>query len=203
MESLPQPAPDDPLPLARQWLTEAEARVGKNPWAMALASAARDGRVSVRYVLLKDFSESAGHVVFYTNYGSRKATELELTGRAAGALYWAESGRQLRLEGEVERSPDADSDSYFATRPRASQLNAWASEQSRPIEAPDSIYDRLAAREAEFADHADIPRPATWGGYRMHLDEIEFWVEGMDRFHERLSYRRLAGGDWSSSWLQP
>lgn len=203
MDSLPRPAPEDPLPLARRWLTEAEDRVSKNPWAMALASVARDGSVSVRYVLLKDFCESGGHIVFYTNYGSRKARELELTGRAAGALYWPEAGRQLRLEGKVERSPDSESDSYFASRPRASQLNAWASEQSRPIDAPDSILDRLATREAEFADHADIPRPAAWGGYRLHLDAVEFWVEGMDRFHERLCYRRPADGDWSSSWLQP
>jgi pyridoxamine 5'-phosphate oxidase len=203
MSSLPQPAPGDPLPLARQWLTEAEARISKNPWAMALATVARDGRVSVRYVLLKELSESEGHIVFYTNYGSRKASELESAGRAAGALYWPETGRQLRLEGKVERSPADESDSYFASRPRASQLNAWASEQSRAIDAPDSILDRLATREAEFAEQTDIPRPATWGGYRLQLDVIEFWVEGMDRFHERLCYRRGSGGDWSSSWLQP
>ncbi|HEY5665501.1 MAG TPA: pyridoxamine 5'-phosphate oxidase [Gammaproteobacteria bacterium] len=203
MSCLPQPAPEDPLPLARQWLTEAEARISKNPWAMALATVARDGRISVRYVLLKELAESEGYIVFYTNYASRKASELESAGRAAGALYWPDAGRQLRLEGKVERSPAAESDSYFASRPRASQLNAWASEQSRAIDAPDSIVDRLATREAEFAEHADIPRPAAWGGYRLQLDAIEFWVEGMDRFHERLCYRRSSGGDWSSSWLQP
>ena len=157
----------------------------------------------MRYVLLKHLSESEGHIVFYTNYESRKARELEETGRAAGALYWPEPGRQLRLEGKVERSPAAESDSYFASRPRASQLNAWASEQSRAIDAPDSVLDRRATREAEFATNASIPRPANWGGYRLHLEAIEFWVEGTDRCHERLAYRRLASGGWSSSWLQP
>jgi pyridoxamine 5'-phosphate oxidase len=203
MDSLPRTAPEDPLALARQWLSEAEARIDKNPWAMALATVASDGRVSVRYVLLKELSESEGHIVFYTNYGSRKASELDTAGRAAGSLYWPDPGRQLRLEGTVERSPAEESDRYFASRPRASQLNAWASEQSRPIDSPDSITDRLASCEKRFDDQPQIPRPSVWGGYRLRLDTIEFWVEGQDRFHERLCYRRNPDGSWASTWLQP
>ncbi|MGD8339546.1 MAG: pyridoxamine 5'-phosphate oxidase [Gammaproteobacteria bacterium] len=203
MDSLPRHPPDNPLPLARQWLSEAEDRVSKNPWAMALASVAGNGRVSVRYVLLKALSEADGHIVFYTNYGSRKASELDCSATAAGALYWPDAGRQLRLEGRVERSPAAESDDYFASRPRASQLNAWASEQSRPIDSPDSILDRLAECEARFADRPELPRPEGWGGYRLRLDALEFWIEGQDRFHERLRYERRADGNWVSSWLQP
>jgi pyridoxamine 5'-phosphate oxidase len=203
METLPRPAPTDPLPLAAQWLAEAEARVEKNPWAMALATTAASGAPSVRYVLLKALSADEGFIVFYTNYGSRKAAELDGSGRAAGALYWPDAGRQLRFEGTVERSPAAESDAYFATRPRLSQLNAWASEQSRPIAAPDDMDARLAEREAAFAGEENLPRPDGWGGYRLMLDAVEFWLEGADRFHERLRYGRDADSGWTSAWLQP
>jgi pyridoxamine 5'-phosphate oxidase len=203
MESLPQPPPDAPLPLAQRWLADAVAAVPENPWAMALASVSHDGQPSVRYVLLKDLSVTERFLVFYTNYGSRKAAELDRTGAGAGALYWPDSGRQLRFEGRVERSPTAESDAYFASRPRASQLNAWASEQSRPIAAPGLMTERLESREDEFARHAAIPRPQGWGGYRLYIRAIEFWVAGPDRFHQRLRYECPDGGDWSRNWLQP
>ena len=202
METLPKPAPADPLPLAARWLAEAEARVPKNPWSMALASAAADGRPSVRYVLLKTLSAAGGFIVFYTSYGSRKAAELEARGLGAGALYWPDLGHQLRFEGRIERSPAAESDAYFAARPRMSQLNAWASEQSRPIDSPESMAARLERHRARF-EGAAVPRPPGWGGFRLHLEAVEFWVEGVDRFHERLRYERGAAGGWSSGWLQP
>lgn len=203
MESLPNPAPDDPLPLAKEWLADANANVAINPWAMALATVAADGNPSVRYVLLKELSEDDGFLVFYTNYGSKKAAELDATGLAAGALYWPEAGRQLRFEGQVERSPAAESDAYFALRPRPSQLNAWASEQSRPIDSPAAMDQRLEMRRAEFAGQPSIPRPPGWGGYRLAIEAVEFWVAGEDRFHERIHYRRLPDQSWSSRWLQP
>ena len=197
------PRPGDPLPLVARWLADAEQRVPKNPWAMALATVSADGRPSLRYVLLKSLSTDQGHVVFYTNYGSRKAAELEVSGRAAGALYWPDAGRQLRLEGRTERSPAQESDAYFASRARLSQLNAWASQQSRPVDSAATMTAQLEARSAEFAGRDSIPRPAHWGGYRLRLDAIEFWVEGVDRFHERLRYERSRDGVWSSVWLQP
>jgi pyridoxamine 5'-phosphate oxidase len=203
METLPKPPPDDPLPLARRWLAGAADTVETNPWAMALASVSPEGQPSVRYVLLKDLSESEGFIVFYTNYGSRKAAELDSGGRGAGVLYWPDSGRQLRFEGRVARSPAAESDVYFASRARASQLNAWASEQSRPIESPDAMTARLEARDAEFAGMSAVPRPSHWGGYRLFVEAVEFWVSGPDRFHERLRYQRPDGGGWSKTWLQP
>jgi pyridoxamine 5'-phosphate oxidase len=202
MPALPRPAPRDPLPLAEQWLDDAARDAGKNPWAMALATVGASGRPSVRFVLLKSLSTSGGFLVFFTNYGSRKAAELD-TGRfAAASMYWPDSGRQLRFEGAVARSPAAESDDYFASRPRMSQLNAWASRQSRPLEDADQLARQLAAREAEF-DGGPVPRPAGWGGYRLTIDTVEFWLEGADRFHERLRYRRDAGDGWSSAWLQP
>jgi pyridoxamine 5'-phosphate oxidase len=203
MDTLPRPAPDDPLPLAQRWLDDAEARVERNPWAMALATTAASGRPSVRYVLLKSLSTAEGFVVFYTNYGSRKATELAATGHAAGALYWPEAGRQLRFEGRVERSPVSESNAYFASRPRQSQLNAWASAQSRPIVAPELMRKRLAEQTAAFTNDASLPRPDHWGGFRLVIDAVEFWLEGADRFHERLRYERGADRHWASDWLQP
>jgi pyridoxamine 5'-phosphate oxidase len=197
------PRPEDPLPLAARWLADAEAGVPKNPWAMALATVSANGQPSLRYVLLKSLSVDRGYVVFYTNYGSRKAGELDGNARAAGALYWPDLGRQLRLEGRTERSPAAESDAYSASRARPSQLNAWSSEQSRPIAAPEAMFGKLAARTNEFAARDPIPRPGDWGGYRLHLEAMEFWVEGADRFHERLRYERGRSGGWSSAWLQP
>ena len=170
---------------------------------MALATVSPEGRPSLRYVLLKSLSTSQGYAVFYTNYGSRKAAELQANARAAGALYWRDLGRQLRLEGRAERSPESESDAYFASRARLSQLNAWASEQSQPMASPAAMSAQLESRTAEFARRDPIPRPLHWGGYRLQLDAIEFWVEGSDRFHERLRYERSRDDAWTSRWLQP
>jgi pyridoxamine 5'-phosphate oxidase len=203
MDRLPRPAPADPLPLAERWLADAAALVERNPWAMALATTSAAGRPSVRYVLLKALSVNEGFIVFYTNYASRKAAELDATGCAAGALYWPVAGRQLRFEGRIERSPATESDAYFASRPRLSQLNAWASSQSRPIASPDLMQQQLADQERAFAGDERLPRPSGWGGYRLLLDAIEFWLEGADRFHERLRFERSADRAWTSLWLQP
>jgi pyridoxamine-phosphate oxidase len=218
-ERLPVSPPADPLPLARAWLAEAAGLTRRNTNAMALATRDAQGRPSVRMVLLKGL-DPQGYGVFYTNYGSRKASELA-TGRAAAVLYWDEIGRQLRFEGAVVRSPLPESDAYFATRPWRSQLNAWSSRQSQPIADPAELERRAAALAAELGVHAPgdepapgrgLPRPEFWGGYRLWFDALEFWVEGTDRFHERLRYRRELGetrgasfdaGSWSWDRLQP
>jgi pyridoxamine 5'-phosphate oxidase len=202
MPSLPQPPPPDPMPLIERWLLEAAERIGNNPWAMALASVGRDHHPAVRYVLLKHL-DAGGFLVFFTNYGSRKAAELDAAGTAAAALYWPDLGRQLRFEGRVARSPDDESDAYFASRPRLSQLNAWASRQSAPIESLELMRARIASHEREFEGHNPIPRPAHWGGYRLTIDAVELWVEGQDRFHERLRYERAGPDDWRYTYLQP
>jgi len=219
MTSLPTPAPEDPLPVVASWLAEISASGRcKNPNAMALATCGRTDAPSVRMVLVKGIAP-AGYAVFYTNYESRKGTELEQNPRAAAVLYWEPLGRQVRFEGPVVRSPAAESDAYFATRPALSQLNAWSSAQSRPLESPADI-ERAAARAARELGIAPdgssasrpVPRPAHWGGYRLWFNTLELWAEGANRFHERLLYRRaLERADaftfrataWSVQRLQP
>jgi pyridoxamine 5'-phosphate oxidase len=208
---LPTPVPEDPLPTVAAWLAQITAggRV-RNPNALALATADAAGRPSVRMVLLKELAPQ-GYLVFYTNYGSRKAAELDRTGRAAGMLYWEELGRQVRFEGRVVRSPATESDSYFASRPARSRLSAWASRQSEPLGDIEELERRAAEKERELRGGA-IPRPASWGGYRLWFDALELWAEGADRFHERLRYTRdlapvdtsgFRAGPWSWQRLQP
>ena len=207
------------MPLVSMWLAEvtASGRL-KNPNAMALATSDRAGTPSVRMVLLKEIAP-AGYAVFYSNYQSRKGTELDENPRAAAVLYWEPLGRQVRFEGPVVRSPAAESDAYFATRPTLSQVNAWSSAQSRPLEAPEDL-DREAARAARTlgisadgsAPPQRVPRPEYWGGYRLWFDSLELWVEGANRFHERLRYRRdleradafaYRASEWRAQRLQP
>jgi pyridoxamine 5'-phosphate oxidase len=211
MASLLIPPPEDPVRTAAQWLGEAEALGRRNPNALALASVDDAGRPSVRMVLLKELAP-LGYAVFYTNYGSRKAQELLTTGKAAAVLYWHELGRQVRLEGPVVRSPDAESDAYFATRPLASQVNAWSSEQSRPLPDPAALEERAAKIAGTKPAGRGLPRPDFWGGFRLWLTAVELWVEGRDRFHERVRYERqldahdaytFKAGRWTWQRLQP
>jgi pyridoxamine 5'-phosphate oxidase len=211
MASLLIPPPEDPVRTASQWLGEAEALGRRNANAMTLASVDERGRPSARMVLLKELAP-LGYAVFYTNYGSRKGTELLATHRAAGVLYWHELGRQVRFEGPVVRSPDAESDAYFATRPMPSQINAWSSEQSRPLLDPAALEERAAKVASAKPAAGGLARPDFWGGFRLWLEAIELWVEGRDRFHERVRYeRRLEARDaytfetgrWNWQRLQP
>ena len=214
MPRLPDPPHDEPLGLVLQWLDDGARDAGqRNPAAMALATADADGRPSVRLVLLKSVSTEGGYGVFYTNRQSRKGLELGVNPRAAGALYWERLGRQLRLEGPVAPSPDDESDAYYATRPHGSRINAWVSAQSRPIDAHAELRERAETKARELATATQIPRPPFWGGYRLWFEVVEFWMEGADRLHERLCYRRaltaldhgrgFAAGPWRSQLLQP
>jgi pyridoxamine 5'-phosphate oxidase len=210
MSSLLIPPPEDPVRAAAQWLGEAEALGRRNTNAMALACADSAGWPSVRMVLLKELAP-LGYAVFYTNYDSRKGSELAATGRAAAVLYWHELGRQVRFEGPVVRSPPAESDSYFASRPLPSQVNAWASEQSRPLADPAALEER-AANVGRTSSSNSLSRPEYWGGFRLWLEAVELWVEGENRFHERVRYERgldardahsFEPGRWTWQRLQP
>jgi len=211
MASLLIPPPEDPVRAAAEWLGEAEALGRRNANAMALASVDETGRPSARMVLLKELAP-LGYAVFYTNYGSRKGIELKATRRAAAVLYWHELGRQVRFEGPVVLSPAAESDAYFASRPRPSQINAWSSEQSRPLLDAAALEERAAQLAATEPVDRGLARPEFWGGFRLWLEAVELWVEGRDRFHERVRYQRTLDprdaytfepGRWTWQRLQP
>lgn len=189
----------DPLEQFRRWYAEAEGTGIRAPHAMALASAAPDGAPSLRMVLLKGVDERG--FVFYTGYVSRKGAELDANPRAALLFYWDPLGRQVRIEGRVERVTEAESDAYFATRPRGAQLAAAASRQSAVLLDRDEIEARVSELERDLA-HGEVPRPETWGGYRLLPATYEFWQHREDRLHDRLRYRR-ANGTWAIERLSP
>jgi pyridoxamine 5'-phosphate oxidase len=167
---------------------------------MVLATATPYGRPSARVVLLKGLDDRG--FMFFTNYLSRKGRELTANPRAALTIFWAELERQVRVEGAVEAVAAAESDDYFRSRPRDSQLGAWTSEQSEVIADRSVLEARLAERRARFAD-GDVPRPPNWGGYRLVPASIEFWQGRPARLHDRLLYTRTPGGDWRKERLAP
>ena len=196
------PADLDPDPHIQfdRWFEEA-ATIGVGyPNQMALATATADGMPSVRMVLLK--GHDARGFVFYTNRSSRKAAELEAHAYAAAALYWEPQNRQVRVEGSVEQVPDSESVAYFRTRPRESQIGAWASPQSRPVASRAELERRVAEVEHRFSGQENIPLPPFWGGYRIVANMIEFWQGQPNRLHDRVRYE-LSGPSWSRERLGP
>jgi len=190
----------DPFSQLQRWLDEVQAAKVSDWQAMSLATSTRDGRPSVRVVYLRGSDENG--FLFYTNFDSRKGRELADNPHAAAVLHWKEFERQVRIEGTVVRASDAESDAYFAGRPRESCIGAWASAQSQTL-ADRATLERLTAEfEAKFANRP-IPRPPNWGGFRLIPDSIEFWQGGVARLHDRLIYRRQLGGTWHIERLFP
>ncbi len=166
---------------------------------MALATVSADGRPSTRMVLLKG-CDGRGFV-FYTNYTSQKGRELLGNPNASLCFYWKSLGRQVRVDGRAEPVSDAEADAYFASRQRGSQIGAWASEQSRPVDSRETLEERVRAVTAEY-DGADVPRPPHWSGFRVVPDRIEFWTDRPNRLHDRQVFDRAVGG-WREQRLQP
>ncbi len=189
----------DPLTLFDTWFAEAQASEPNDPNAMALATADVGGRASLRMVLLKGHGPDG--FVFYTNRESRKAGDLAANAQAALLFHWKSLRRQVRIEGAVSWASEAESDAYFATRGRDSQLGAWASDQSRPLDARETFETRFAAMQTKF-DGGDVPRPPHWGGYRAIPARIEFWQDRAHRLHERRLFTR-SGNDWTEGLLYP
>jgi pyridoxamine 5'-phosphate oxidase len=189
----------DPLEQVQAWYAAAVDAGLPEPNAMALATATPEGVPSLRYVLLKAID--ARGLEFFTNYESRKGGELAANQAAAAALYWQPLHRQVRLEGRVEVLSAEESDAYFASRTRGSQLGAWASQQSREIPDRAWLEARVAEAEARFPDQ--VPRPPFWGGYRLLPDAVELWEGREDRLHDRARFTRAPGGGWHGQRLSP
>ena len=189
----------DPLEQFRRWYADAEGAEIRAPQAMALATSTADGAPSVRMVLLKGADERG--FVFFTGYVSRKAGELDANPRAALLFHWDPLGRQVRVEGHVERVAGQESDAYFATRPRGAQLAAAASQQSSVLRDRSEIDTRVQELTRDH-EGSDVRRPDHWGGYRLVPEAYEFWQHRDDRLHDRLRYRR-ANGEWVVERLSP
>ena len=189
----------DPLKLSERWLHEAVQAQVPEPNAMTLATVGEDGRPSTRVVLVKGFD--ARGIVWYTNYHSRKGRELAARPHAALQFHWVELERVVRIEGRVEPVSAEESDAYFASRPLASRLGAWASDQSQPIEGRGVLVRRAAEFGLKFG--LNPPRPPHWGGYRLVPDAWEFWQGRPSRLHDRLAYRLQPGGVWMRQRLAP
>ncbi len=192
-------ADPDPITQFGRWFEEARAAAVPEPNAMILATVDGDGAPDARAVLLKEFDERG--FVFFTNYGSRKAKDLARHPVASLCFAWLPLERQVRIRGTVDKVTREETEAYFRTRPRGSQLGAWASEQSAVVAGRDVLEARLAELEAEYAGR-EVPVPPHWGGYRVHPASIEFWQGRPNRLHDRLRYLK-EGGTWRRERLSP
>ena len=225
-DCLPDELPANPMRWADAWLRQATAdELQPHPNAMTLVTVAADGQPSARIVLCKDLIPDPGYLVFYTNYESRKAQDIAGDSRVAAQFHWDAIGLQVRIEGIAVRSPEAESDEYFASRDWGSQLGAWGSDQSAEIGSRDELLAQIRQRAAnlglslapdgqalESTDRPVIARPPHWGGYRIWATAIELWLAGADRIHERALWQRqidriddheFTTTAWESARLQP
>ena len=225
--TLPADLPGDPMHWAAAWLGEATRRsVQRNPNSMTLATVAEDGTPSARVVLCKSFVEDPGYAVFFTNYESRKIAHINSAPEVALTFHWDTLGRQVRLQGAAVFSPADESDAYFASRDRGSQIGAWGSDQSTELASRQALIDQIRERAQALGvglsadmqplagddDEPAIPRPSHWGGVRVWPRSIELWIEGANRIHDRAIWHRelqssgehdFAAGSWSGTRLQP
>ena len=190
---------DEPVALFNKWLKLAEEKERVNPNAVAVATANADGKPSVRMLLLKGVDERG--FVFYTNSESHKGEELAINPRASLCFYWKSMGREVRVDGPVEKISNEEADAYFESRTRGSQIGAWASKQSRPLESRFELEKRIAKYTAKF-HIGKVPRPEFWEGYRVKHERVEFWAEKNFRLHNRFVYTRTDQG-WQTERLYP
>ncbi len=217
-EFLPEPLPAEPFALFKEWFDFAwEKRLQPNANSMILATVDDNGGPAARVVLCKQVVEQPGYIVFFTNYRSHKGEQLRMHPRASAVFHWDTLHRQVRLSGPIVKSPPQESDEYFALRPFASRIGAWASQQSAPLESRAQLarqVDEVMKRFGIPADAKDgnVPRPPHWGGYRLWPDALELWVEGPGRVHDRALWTRqlrpedatsFLTGEWSATRLNP
>ena len=192
---------DNPIDLFIDWFNEAKKTEINDPNALALATVGENGIPSVRMVLLKDFNEKG--FIFYTNLNSRKSTEIKSNPNASMCFHWKSLLRQVRIIGELSNVSDADADNYYKTRSYGSRIGAWASNQSSVLKSRDELLKSITEFKKKYPNEKNIPRPKHWSGWNLNPIEIEFWLDGKDRIHERLRYIKKNNNKWEKNLLSP
>lgn len=193
--------PETPFALFQEWLQEARKSEINDPDAMALATSTKDGKPSVRMVLLKQIDERG--FKFHTNKESQKGAELTENPHASLCFHWKFLRKQVRVEGIIHEVTEQEADEYFADRPYARQIGAWASQQSRPLESREMLEEKIKDLQAQYPEGSTVPRPPYWVGYRLAPETIEFWWDNPDRLHDRIIYTKNDDGSWSTKRLYP
>ena len=192
---------DNPIDLFEDWFNEAKKTEINDPNALALATVGKNGIPSVRMVLLKDFNEKG--FVFYTNLNSRKSNEIKSNPNTAMCFHWKSLLRQVRVTGKLTNVSDAEADNYYNSRSYGSRIGAWASNQSSILKSRDELLNSIEEFKRKYSNEKNIPRPKYWSGWNLYPTEIEFWLDGKDRIHERLLYIRKDKNMWEKNLLSP
>ena len=192
---------ENPLELFKEWFDEAKKTELNDPNALALATSSKNGVPSVRMVLLKDFNEKG--FVFYTNLKSKKSQDTQSNPHASMCFHWKSLLRQIRIVGELNNVSDKDADSYYNSRSYGSRIGAWASKQSTILKDRDELYQSINNFKKKFPDEKKVPRPPNWSGWNLSPKEIEFWLDGDNRIHQRLKYIKSKSGNWEKILLSP
>ena len=192
---------ENPFKLFEEWFEEAKKSELNDPNALALATSNKEGVPSVRMVLLKGFNEKG--FVFYTNLNSKKSVDIQSNPHASMCFHWKSLLRQIRIVGKINSVSNKDADEYYNSRAYGSRIGAWASKQSTVLDNRDQLYQAIEDFKKKYPDENNVPRPKYWSGWNLNPDEIEFWLDGENRIHERLKYTRDQTGNWNKSLLSP
>ena len=192
---------DNPMNLFGEWFIEAKKTEINDPNALALATAEKNGVPSVRMVLLKDFNKKG--FIFYTNLNSRKSKEIKSNPNASMCFHWKSLLRQVRITGKLSNVSNADADNYYNSRSYGSKIGAWASSQSSILKSRDELINSIEEFKKKYSNNKDVPRPKHWSGWNLTPFEIEFWLDGKDRIHERLRYTKKVNNEWEKNLLSP
>ena len=192
---------NNPIDLFGQWFNEAKKTEINDPNALSLATVGKNGIPSVRLVLLKDFNSDG--FVFYTNLNSRKSEEIKSNANASMCFHWKSLLRQVRITGEISKVSDIDADNYYNSRSYGSRIGAWASNQSSILKSRDELLKSIEEFKKKYPNENNVPRPKYWSGWNLNPHEIEFWLDGKNRIHERLRYIKKSNNDWDKNLLNP
>ena len=192
---------ENPIELFNEWFNEAKKTEINDPNALALATSNKDGAPSVRIVLLKGFNQNG--FVIYTNLDSKKSIDIKSNPNAAMCFHWKSLLRQIRITGQITKVPDEDADLYFKSREYESRVGAWASKQSSVLKNREELYQEIENYKKKYSDKNNVPRPSYWSGWNLNPNEVEFWLDGKNRIHQRLKYIKSQNGIWNRSLLSP